>query len=53
KFRGGYHDATITTGGMNVFPRLVASEFRSQFIRSTMSSGLDGLDQLLGGGVEA
>jgi circadian clock protein KaiC len=26
KFRGGYHDATITTGGLNVFPRLVASE---------------------------
>jgi circadian clock protein KaiC len=21
KFRGGYHDVTITTGGMNVFPR--------------------------------
>src|SRR4029453_4600480 len=28
KFRGGYHDATIVTGGVNVFPRLVASEFR-------------------------
>ena len=25
KFRGGYHDVTITTGGLNVFPRLVAS----------------------------
>ena len=30
KFRGGYHDVTITTGGLNVFPRLVASEYRSQ-----------------------
>jgi circadian clock protein KaiC len=53
KFRGGYHDATITTGGMNVFPRLVASEYRSSFLRNTMSSGIAGLDQLLGGGVEA
>src|SRR3954449_6630175 len=53
KFRGGYHDATITTGGMNVFPRLVASEYRSSFLRSTMSSGIAELDQLLGGGVEA
>jgi circadian clock protein KaiC len=53
KYRGGYHDATITTGGMNVFPRLVASEFRSNFQRKTMSSGIAGLDQLLGGGIEA
>jgi circadian clock protein KaiC len=53
KFRGGYHDATITTGGFNVFPRLVASEYRSSFVREKMSSGIAGLDQLLGGGVEA
>ncbi|MBI5261458.1 MAG: AAA family ATPase [Bradyrhizobium sp.] len=53
KFRGGYHDATITTGGMNVFPRLVASEYRSDFTRSMMASGVPGLDQLLGGGIEA
>jgi circadian clock protein KaiC len=52
RFRGGYHDVTITTGGLNVFPRLVASEYRSNFVRSTMSSGLAGLDRLLGGGVE-
>jgi len=52
KFRGGYHDVTITTGGLNVFPRLVASEFRSTFVRTTMPSGIAGLDGLLGGGVE-
>lgn len=52
KFRGGYHDATITTGGLNVFPRLVASEFRSTFARCKMSSGIPEFDQLLGGGVE-
>src|SRR2546421_3586876 len=53
KFRGGFHDATITTGGMNVFPRLVASEYRSNFKRTTMSSGIPEFDQLLGGGVES
>jgi circadian clock protein KaiC len=52
KFRGGYHDATITTGGLNVFPRLVASKYRSNFVRNKMSSGIAALDQLLGGGVE-
>ena len=52
KFRGGFHDATITTGGLNVFPRLVASEYRSNLTRYTMSSGLAEFDQLLGGGVE-
>lgn len=52
KFRGGYHDATITTGGFNVFPRLVASEYRTNFERGTMSSGIPEFDQLLGGGIE-
>jgi circadian clock protein KaiC len=52
KFRGGYHDATITTGGLNVFPRLVASEYRTDFRRRTMSSGIAEFDELLGGGVE-
>ena len=52
KFRGGYHDATITTGGLNVFPRLVASEHRAEQKRSSFSSEIAGFDQLLGGGVE-
>ncbi len=52
KFRGGYHDVTLTTGGLNVFPRLVASEHRSNFSRGRMSSGIAELDQILGGGVE-
>src|SRR5437764_510969 len=52
KFRGGYHDVTITTGGLNVFPRLVASEYRSNFSRSKITSGIPELDQLLGGGIE-
>jgi circadian clock protein KaiC len=53
KFRGGYHDVTITTGGLNVFPRLVASEFRTGTVRGQSSSGIAELDHLLGGGLEA
>jgi circadian clock protein KaiC len=52
KYRGGYHDVTITTGGLNVFPRLVASEHRGNFVRTTMSSNIARLDRLLGGGIE-
>jgi circadian clock protein KaiC len=51
-FRGGYHDFTIRTGGVVVFPRLVAAEHRTEFARESCSSGIAGLDALLGGGVE-
>jgi circadian clock protein KaiC len=52
KFRGGYHDFTIKTGGIEVFPRLVASEHRTNFARTQVKSGIPELDQLLGGGIE-
>lgn len=51
-FRGGYHDFTLRAGGAHVFPRLVAAEHRKTFPRTRMGSGLLGLDNLLGGGVE-
>jgi circadian clock protein KaiC len=50
-FRNGYHDFTITPGGIVVFPRLVAAEHRKGFAGTTLSSGLPPLDALLGGGV--
>lgn len=52
QFRGGYHDFTIKTGGLEIYPRLVASEHRTQFDRSPLPSDVEGLDALLGGGVE-
>lgn len=52
RFRGGYHDFTIKTGGLEVYPRIVASEHRTAFDRSPVSSGVEGLDTLLGGGME-
>lgn len=51
-FRGGYHDFTIRTGGVTVYPRLVALEHRTEFSRKQRTSGVPGLDKLLGGGVE-
>lgn len=51
-FRGGYHDFAIRTGGIEVFPRLVALEERKLFERKQMTSGNAELDGLLGGGIE-
>lgn len=51
-FRGGFHDYDIRRGGLEVFPRLIAAEHRRESSRERMRSGLAGLDQLLGGGVE-
>lgn len=52
QFRGGYHDFTIRTGGVVVFPRLRSNEHRKMFARDRLSSGIAELDALLGGGVE-
>jgi circadian clock protein KaiC len=52
KFRGGFHDFTIKTGGLEIYPRLVSSEHREEFDRTPLQSGIEGLDHLLGGGLE-
>jgi len=52
RFRGGYHDFTIKTGGLEIYPRIVASEHRTAFDRTSVSSGVPELDALLGGGIE-
>jgi circadian clock protein KaiC len=52
RFQSGNHDYTITTGGVQVFPRLVAADYRREGENSTMSSGLPALDALLGGGLD-
>jgi circadian clock protein KaiC len=51
-YREGYHDYTIETGGISVFPRLVAAEHKPGFERKPVSSGLAGLDELFGGGID-
>jgi circadian clock protein KaiC len=50
-FREGFHDFVIQRGGLTVFPRLVAAEHRASRLRESINSGLDALDQLLGGGL--
>lgn len=52
-FRGGYHDFIIKTGGVQVFPRLVAAEYRKRINTSVLTSGIAEFDQLLGGGIES
>jgi circadian clock protein KaiC len=52
RYRGGYHDFVIDTGGVRVFPRLVSSEHRTSFNRETLKSASPELDALLGGGIE-
>ncbi|HLL29795.1 MAG TPA: ATPase domain-containing protein, partial [Allosphingosinicella sp.] len=52
RYRGGYHDFVIDTGGVRVFPRLVSLEHRTDFERNTLKSTSPALDSLLGGGIE-
>jgi circadian clock protein KaiC len=52
EFRGGYHDYKIVRGGLVVFPRLVAAEHHAEIVQGKIASGIDALDQLMGGGIE-
>ena len=52
RYRGGYHDFVIDTGGIRVFPRLVSAEHRSEIDREVLKSESPQLNALLGGGVE-
>lgn len=49
-FIAGYHDFTIQTGGIEIYPRLIASTHHSEFSGEVTQSGVVELDNLLGGG---
>lgn len=51
-FIGGFHDYEIRTGGIELFPRLIASHFRRDGTVEQIDSNLSGLDALLGGGLD-
>ncbi len=51
KYRGGFHDFAIETGGVTVFPRLVAADHHAEFSNDLVSTGIGPLDQMLGGGL--
>ena len=52
KFREGYHDYIIATGGLRVFPRMIAAEHHTKFRHAPVSSGIKQLDSLCGGGLD-
>ena len=52
QFLGGMHDYIVARGGLEVFPRLIASDTRANSLQTQLSSGLVKLDALMGGGIE-
>ena len=53
RFRGGYHDFRIRTGGLAVFPRLRVDQRTVGGDVRLVPSGSASMDQLLGGGLQA
>lgn len=51
RYRGGYHDFAIRTGGIVVFPRLSPKLHSGTAVGEPVSSGIAQLDALLGGGL--
>ncbi len=49
-FVAGYHDFVIRKGGLEIFPRLIASNHEMEFVAENVSSGLPELDAMLSGG---
>jgi circadian clock protein KaiC len=49
-YREGWHDFAIRTGGLAVFPRLVAAEYADEVSDALVSSGIAQLDSLMAGG---
>ena len=52
KFRGGFHDFAVLTGGISIYPRVVAKDYEQREIGATLESGDTDLDALLGGGLD-
>jgi circadian clock protein KaiC len=52
EFRGGFHDMVVRKGGLVVFPRLVAAEHHRTFVAESISSGVQEIDALVGGGLD-
>jgi circadian clock protein KaiC len=52
RYSGGYHDFTIRTGGLDVYPRLVAAHYPLADVGAPLPSGNPQLDALIGGGLD-
>ncbi|MDQ7247692.1 ATPase domain-containing protein [Dongia sedimenti] len=53
RYRGGFHDFMIRTGGLRVFPRLVAGESRGSLARRKIPTDYPAFNALLGGGIDS
>jgi len=51
-FREGQHALSIVKGGLTIFPHLIAVEHGQGFTREVITSGVPGLDRMLGGGLD-
>lgn len=51
RFREGFHDYRIATGGVVVHPRLVAAEHRHEHRQDLISTGITEMDSMLKGGI--
>jgi circadian clock protein KaiC len=51
-YQSGWHDFTLVTGEVLVFPSLIAEEHQTAIPRTAIISGVTGLDEVLGGGLD-
>jgi circadian clock protein KaiC len=51
-YQSGWHDFALVTGQVLVFPSLIAEEHKTQIDSPSIASGVAGLDELLGGGLD-
>lgn len=51
-YQSGWHDFTLVTGQVLVFPSLIAEEHQTDIPRTSIMSGVTGLDEVLGGGLD-
>jgi circadian clock protein KaiC len=50
-YQSGWHDFAILRNEILVFPSLIAEEHRRAYERTALDSGVEGLDQMMGGGL--
>jgi circadian clock protein KaiC len=51
-FRDGYHDFNVLTGGLVVYPRLIAADHATVPTGQQIPTGMQELDVMLGGGID-
>jgi circadian clock protein KaiC len=53
EYMGGFHDYVIKKGGVDIFPRMISAQHIAKESIQRFSSGINELDKLLGGGLDA